>query len=389
MEEAIHFSDLLILMVVIWTAGKVFRALKLPVVFGELLGGIIVGPLLLNIIDPGSDVIRILAELGIFFLMLHTGLETNPDDLLKSSKKSFFIALGGVILPMLGGYYVSRAFGMSVETAFFIGMGISISSIAITARIFKDCRLLKTSMAHVTLGAAVGDDIMALVLFSVALNLAETGSIELIPLLILVAKILAFFAIVILGGMKISPYLNRWIKFKNKGFTLTLIIALTMGWIAESIGLHMVIGAFLAGLFIREEVIDEITFKKIEDRVYGLSYGFFGPIFFASLAFHLDFTAFKTAPVFFLAIVAVAILGKLIGSGLPAKWLKMGNVESLIVGLSMNNRGAVELIIASIGLQQGIIDANVFSILVMMAFITTIISIVTVPMAAKRLPAHR
>lgn len=166
-----------------------------------------------------------------------------------------------------------------------------------------------------------------------------------------------------------------------------MIIALLMGLVAEAIGLHMIIGAFLAGLFIREEVLDEKVFAKIEDRIYGMSYSFFGPIFFASLAFHLDFSAFHSAPLFMIAVVGVAILGKILGSWMVTVCLKMKTIESLAIGLALNNRGAVELIVASIGLQMGIIDQDIFSILIIMAFTTTVISIIAFQPVAKRLKA--
>jgi Kef-type K+ transport system membrane component KefB len=158
-----------------------------------------------------------------------------------------------------------------------------------------------------------------------------------------------------------------------------------MGLIAEAIGLHMIIGAFLAGLFIREEVLDEKVFAKIEDRIYGMSYSFFGPIFFASLAFHLDFSAFKTVPFYLIAVLVVAILGKILGSWMITAFYKMKTMESLAIGLALNNRGAVELIVASIGLQMGIIDQDIFSILIIMAFVTTILSIVAFQPVARRL----
>ncbi|QQR83951.1 cation:proton antiporter [Candidatus Peregrinibacteria bacterium] len=103
-----ELNDLLILMVVVWTAGKIFRSFHLPIVFGELVGGVIVGPALLGIVPADSEVIKVIAELGIFFLMLHSGLETNPEELLKASKKSIFVALGGVLLPFVGGYWAAR-----------------------------------------------------------------------------------------------------------------------------------------------------------------------------------------------------------------------------------------------------------------------------------------
>ena len=376
--------NLLILMVVVWTAGKIFRSLRLPVVLGQLLGGILVGPALLGLVDPTSETIKVLAELGIFFLMLHAGLETDHREILQSSKRSFLVALGGTILSFVGGYYVARWFGQPYIASLFIGMGLSVSAIAMAARVFKDCKIMNTRAANVTLGAAVMENILALILFSVIINLAEQGEVQLLPLVFLLLKVTAFFAIVIFAGIRFSKFLNKILYFGNKGFTLTLIIALLMGLIAEAIGLHMIIGAFLAGLFIHEEVLDKRVFDKIEDRVYGLSYGFFGPIFFASLAFHLDFEIFTTAPLFLIAIIATAIFGKVIGSGIIAKFEKLKNIESLIIGFGMNNRGAAELVIATIGLQMGIINQKVFSILVAMAFVTTIFSILaTSPLARK------
>ena len=368
-------------MVVVWVAGKVFRALKWPVLFGELLGGIIVGPMVLNLVDPSSEVITVLAELGIFFLMLHSGLETDPHELFKSSKRSLLVAIGGVILPFMGGYFVSLYFGQTNTEALFIGMGLSITAIAISVRLFKEYNISKTVTAHVTLGAAVIDDIIALMLFSMVLSLVETGNIDPMTVLFLLGKILLFFGIVIFGGMKISKYMGKFLR--KKGFTFALIVALILGIIAEWIGLHMIIGAFLAGLFIREEILDAKTFNKIEDRIYGLSYSFLGPIFFTSLAFNIDFTAIFTRPWFLAAILVVAILGKVIGSGGMAYLQKIPARKSLVIGLAMNSRGAVELIIASIGLKQGIIGQDVFSILVIMAFATTMFSIFAIKPFAK------
>jgi len=376
-----QFQTLLILMVVIWVAGKVFRALNLPVLFGELLGGIIVGPMVLNLVDPNSEVIKILAELGIFFLMLHSGLETDPHELFKSSKRSLLVAIGGVLLPFIGGYFVSLYFGQTQTEAMFIAMGLSTTAIAITVRLFKEYKMSKTVTAHVTLGAAVIDDILALMLFSIVLSLIETGNVDSVSILLLLAKTVIFFGIVIFGGMKISKYMGKFLR--KKGFTFALIVAIVLGLIAEKMGLHMIIGAFLAGLFIREEILDKKTFNKIEDRIYGLSYSFLGPIFFTSLAFNLDFTAIFTRPWFLLSIILVAILGKVIGSGGMAYLQKIPARKSLLIGLAMNNRGAVELIIASIGLQKGIIGQDIFSILLIMAFATTMFSIFAIKPLAK------
>lgn len=378
-----NFETLLILMVVIWLFGKIFRMMKLPIIFGELVGGIIVGPLVLNLVQPDNEVVKVLSEFGIFFLMLHSGLETDPAELFRASKKSMLIAVGGALLPFFGGYAVSIWFGQSFESALFIGMGLSITAIAISVRLFKDYKIQRSKVAHITLGAAIIDDIIALVLFSVVLSIAKQGHILWSDIGIMLAKVIAFFGIVLYVGHKTSKYFPKFLA--KKGFTVTLIVALVLGLTAKAIGLHVILGAFIAGLFIREEIVEEKVYRKIEDRIYGLSYSFFGPIFFASLAFYLDFSALIIAPWFFVAILSVALFGKIIGAGGMALLQKMSWNDSCIIGIAMNSRGAVELIIASIGYQEGIIGKDVFSVLVLMAFATTLISIFSMKPFVKRM----
>lgn len=374
-------------MVTVWAAGKVFRSIGLPIIFGELLGGIIVGPMVLGLIHPGSHIVEILAELGIFFLMLHSGLEADPHELFKSSKKSALIAIGGIIVPFVLGYMVAIAFGQPMVPALYIALCLSITAIAVAARLLKDYNIQKTRAGHITISAAIINDIIAFVLFSLIISLHHNGQVEPFEMLLLIGKILLFFGVVIFAGMKLSMHMDK--ALKNKGFTFALTVALGLGLFAEYIGLHMILGAFLAGLFVREEIVDPKVFRKIEDRIYGLSYGFLGPIFFTSLAFHLDFTAISTVPWFLGAILLVAVVGKLLGAGIPALLQKLSFHESVIVGLAMNNRGAVELIIASIGLEQGIINQDIFSILVVMTFATTLFAIVAMNPVVKHLRPKR
>jgi len=373
-ESGLDFTSLLSLMVVVWLFGKVFKELKLPIIFGELIGGVIVGPMALGIVSHDSEFIKILSELGIFFMMLHAGLETDPKELFASSKKSILIALGGIFLPFIGGFSASYfLFDQNVVSSLFIGMSLSITAIAVSVRLFKDCKISNSLAAHTTLSAAIIDDILAFILFSVVLGIAENSGVVFANVFMDILKIVLFFAVVLYLGNKTSKYLPKFLK--KKGFTFTLIIALALGLIAEKIGLHSILGAFLAGLFIREEIVDKKIFAKIEDRVFGISYSFLGPIFFASLAFSLNFSAFINEPVFLLVILIVAIVGKIVGAGGLAYLQGLSLRDSLIIGVSMNSRGAVELIIASIGLERGIIDKSVFSVLVLMAFVTTLVSI--------------
>ncbi len=325
-------------------------------------------------------------ELGIFFLMLHAGLESNPNDLFKALKLSGIVAIVGTFLPFLLVYLLATAHGYSQMESLLMGVVSSITSIAVTARMFKDNKIMKSKVANVTMGAAIIQDIFGLVIFSVLLGVNENGSSGFNPdeILFLLCKIVGFFAVVLIIGQVFFKQIHRILYEGNKGFTFTIIIALAFGLFAEYIGVHIIMGAFLAGLFIREEVIEPRLFNKIEDRVFGVSYSFLGPIFFASLAFNLDFAAVQTAPLFVVMAIFASVVGTIIGGGMAAKSLGMSKLESLSVGLAMNNHGVVELVVATIGWERGIISAEVFSILVIMAFIPTIIAIIGLrPLAGK------
>jgi Kef-type K+ transport system membrane component KefB len=372
-----EIESLFLIMAVVWGTGMVFRRLKLPILLGELLAGLVFGPALFGVFQD-NETIRVLAELGIFFLMLHAGLETNPKDLLHSSKASVAIAAGGVVLPLLLGYGVAIYFGYSGIQAAFIGLALSITAISVTTKIFKDFKFSKSKIAHLVMGAAIIDDIVAFLLLSIILGIvAGGGVIAPLEILWLVGKVVLFFGGVILAGTKFIPVFNKIFSDKGyKAFTFTLIIALAFGVFAEQIGLHYILGAYLAGLFVKEEIIHPEVYRKIEDRLFGLSYSFLGPIFFVSLGFHVDFGVFSdpVALPFLIAITAAAIIGKVVGAGGMAYFSGQKTKESMIVGFSMNGRGAVELILAVIGLELGLIDETIFSVLVFMAFFTTLMT---------------
>ncbi len=378
-----EMESLLILMVVIWVAGKIFRFLSLPVLFGELLGGLLVGPVVFGVIPADSEVIEILAEFGIFFLMLHTGLETDPRQLFKSFRKSLAIALGAIGISFLAAFLISLSFGFPYHQALFLAIGLSASAIAISIRVFKDMGKQDSRVAQTVLGAAVSSEIIVLILFSIVLRVIEDGSVTVMDVSWVLARVVGFFAIVILAGMKLQKYTTK--IFRDKGFTLTLIIALFLGLLAEKIGMHMIIGAFLAGLFIHAEILDDKIYNKIEDRVFGLSYSFLGPVFFATLAFHLDFAVFEEKPWLFIALFLSTFIGKTLGAGIVARALRFKKEKALTIGLAMTSQGVVDLVIASIGLQLGIINEEIFSLILAVAFLATFVSIFSLKPLAKHI----
>jgi Kef-type K+ transport system membrane component KefB len=376
--------NLLLVMVIIWTTGVLFRKIKQPPVLGELFAGIIFGPPVLGIIQPDAT-LKVLSELGVFFLMFYAGLETDPYELKHQWRRSLLVAAGGFILPFISGYLICIFIGTSQIQALFIGMALSITAIAVNARILTDLKLINFRVTPVIIGASVIDDILCLAVFTVIIDLSSGAAFSLLKVLFVFCKVLVFFGAAHVIGIILYPKLKEYFASKEaKGFTFAMIMALCFGVLAELAGLHIILGAYLAGLFVREEIFKRVLYRKIRERFVGITYGFLGPIFFVSLSFHVTFTILETHLPLLLILLLTAILGKLLGAGGFALLGRMNIGEAAVVGTAMNGRGAVELIIASIGLELMIINDVYFSILVFIAFITTLIPPIALSILLKR-----
>jgi Kef-type K+ transport system membrane component KefB len=385
MEPKIIINIILILLVA-WLLGDLFQRLRLPRLLGELVAGLLLGPPLLGWVQP-QEGLTILADLGVFFLMFYSGMEMDPRELLEHFWISLAVAVGGFILPFAAGYGVAVWFGATTFQALFIAMGLSVTAIAVQARVLQEMEIHHSKVGHIIIGAAIVDDILALVTFSVLTGLAKTGSVDPVSILTVIGEVAAFFGGTILAGQFLLPRLTRRLKDREaKGFTFALISALIMGYLAELVGLHLIIGAFLAGQFVRKEVIEPGLYQKLNDRFFNIIYGFLGPIFFVSLSFEVTLNLPVHDWLFLAAVVGVAIMGKVVGCGLPVLFFQRDWREALVIGLGMNGRGAVELIVAkeiillsATLLSQGIIGSPLlteaqFTILILMAFITTLIA---------------
>ena len=377
--------NLLMVMVIIWTTGVLFRIIKQPPVIGELLAGFIFGPPVLGIIQP-DETLHVLSELGIFFLMFYAGLETDPFELKRLTKTSLIVAAGGFILPFFLGFGVCLLLNLSYIQAMFIGMALSITAIAVNARILTDMHLTRFRVTPVIMGASIIDDVLSLALFTIVIELAAGGgSLIGTHLIILILKVAAFFGLSHVIGIIIYPKLGKYFSSREaKGFTFALIMALLFGVLAEMAGLHIILGAYMAGLFVREGIVSKELFQKINDRFVAITYGFMGPIFFVSLSFHIDFTILTTHPLLLTTLLLAAVVGKVAGAGGGALLGQMNKGEAMVIGAAMNGRGAVELIIASIGLELAIINDTYFSILVVIAFFTTMMAPVSLNLLCEK-----
>ncbi len=373
--------------------GNILERLGQPNIIGELLGGIIVGPIALLIFsvpfeghslleywDPSviEKEITILIDIGMVMVMLIAGLGTELEELVKSSKYSLLTAVGGVFFPFFLGYFTGRLFHYEPITSMFLGASLSITAVAVSAKSLYDLNLLRTRIGNTIMGAAVIDDIIGILILSVLLNIIEHAELpSLFNLVFIISKSIAFLVISGAVGLRIVPTILRRLRL-TKEFKLgsILLIVLTYAVAAKISGLHEIIGAFVAGLILRKT----LTNTEVEELVtWGL--GFFGPLFFGWIGFVVRLHPLLN--IFCYVVITTACIGKVAGCGLGAYISGLTKKEALSVGMGMNGRGAVELVLAGVGLEYGVITQDLFSIIVVMAFITTILTPIGLKMTAR------
>ncbi|MBI2849901.1 MAG: cation:proton antiporter [Chloroflexi bacterium] len=343
-------------------------------VVGIILAGIIVGPSLLGMVTY-TDFVETLAHLGAVVLLFTIGLEFNIKDIAKLPY--FVIAMFGIIVPALGGFFLASLFGYEFNASVFVGTALTATSIAITANVLKEMGKLQIDAAKAIIGAAVIDDVLALLALSVSEGLVG-GELSIMSLLGTAGKAIGFIVIGILIGQTVLRgliiRLDRtqiaW-KYHETIFIFAIMIAFLYALAAEAVGLSAIVGSFMAGAsFGGVKLTRGQIFREGAEHLQII----FASIFFVSLGVIMDLH-FVTWNVlwFVLALSAVAILTKLIGCGLPALIQRIGFRDSLIVGIGMVPRGEVAMIVALIGLGQNLIDQSTYAALILMSLLTTII----------------
>ncbi len=344
-------------------------------VIGLILVGLLVGPSVLGWITY-TDFVRSLAHLGAVILLFVIGFEFNMKDILHP--RNFAIAAVGVIVPWIGGWWLAVLFGFDSASAIFVGTACTATSIAITANVLKELGKLQTEAAKAIIGAAVIDDVLALLVLAISMDVVG-GSFSYLSLGIVTVKAVAFIVIAGAFGLFViskflvrldaTPFVRKYPEFI---FIFAMMLAFLYAMFAELVGLSAIVGAFIAG----------VSFKDVElHQSHSLKEGaeylqiIFASIFFVSLGIIADLHQVTPEIVLFLAaLTVVAILTKVIGCGIPAKLGGLCGKDSLIVGFGMAPRGEVAMIVALIGLEAGIIGQGVYVALVLMSLLTTIIT---------------
>ena len=343
-------------------------------VVGIILAGIVVGPSLLGLVTY-TDFVATLAHLGAVVLLFTIGLEFNIRDIAKI--RYLVIALAGVIVPALGGFFLAGLFDFDFNASVFIGTALTATSIAITANVLSEMGKLQTETARAIIGAAVIDDVLALMALSVSEGLVS-GELSTVSLLITAAKAVGFIVVgIFIGRIVLNRLLVRLDntkichRYPESVFIFTIMVAFLYAMGAEFVGLSAIVGSFLAGAsFAGVKLTRGKAFREGAEHLQII----FASIFFVSLGVIMDLHAVKLSLLWFiLALTAIAILTKIIGCGIPALFQRMGIRDSLVVGVGMVPRGEVAMIVALIGFSQNLIDQSVYTALILMSLLTTII----------------
>ncbi|MDX1711011.1 MAG: cation:proton antiporter [Rhodovibrionaceae bacterium] len=381
-----------------------------PSSLGEIAAGIVLGVLAtLFAVDlpwlampRDSEAIAIVAQGGIFMLLLAAGVEMDIKEIREHSREAFLVALGGMLVPLAAGYLLAVSVlpegpGRHIQ-ALVVGVALAISAIPVAAKVFMDFGLLHHRVGETVIAAAVIDDVLGLVLLAIVTSLiAAGGVVDAAQLGLLLAQIVVFFAVTAAIGHWLCPHMWAWAhRQKAVALPLTLLIALALGFgvLAELLSMHFVLGPFMAGLFFDRARVGEQLYEHVRHVVDMVTFGFLAPVFFASIGLQLDLEAVVATPIFLAALIVIAFLGKVFGAGLPAYWSGFTRRESLAVGVGMSGRGAVEIVVAGIALQAGVFATqkgeaildNMFSALVITAVATTMLTPVLLRPICRRLP---
>ena len=356
--------------------GLVTKKLHMPQVVGALLAGLILGPAALDILHE-TDFIEQVASIGVIVLMFTAGLETDINELKKTGKVSFFVAIMGVVLPLIGGFLASHFFtdstgGTALLENIFIGIILTATSVSITVETLKELGKLNTRAGNTILGAALIDDILGVVGLTLITSMADP-SVNVGKVLL---KIVLFFVFVAIIGVIFHFVFMKWVGSYERDLRRFVIVAfsicLLLSFIAEEFfGVADITGAFIAGLIISNT---EKT-HYINARFETLSYMLLSPIFFASIGIKVKITDMNSKIIIFtILLLIIAVLTKILGCALGAKLCKYNTREALQIGTGMVSRGEVALIVASKGIAVGLMNPKFLAPIVIVVVITTIIT---------------
>lgn len=361
--------------------GEVFERLGIPVIVGELLLGVAIGALLPQILRSGQ-VFQVIAQLGVIILLFSVGLETPVDNLLKVGGTATLVAVLGVIFPFLLGLGLAVYLGYPTAQGVFLAASMVATSVGITARVLSDLGVIAHKESQIILGAAVVDDILGLFLLAIVTSF-RSGGISFIGIGVLLFEVLAFVAGSLYIGTRLAKrhgHLLDRLKINRGPLVVALIVCLGLSYLAGLIGMAAIVGAFLAGV-IFAEIGEGMELKNQLAPIYE----FLVPFFFVTIGAKVRLEQLASPAILKLAaaVVALAIMGKVLGCGLAA--INLGRASVIRIGVGMVPRGEVGIIVALMGLTLGAISQSMYTVIIIMSIVTTMLSPMFIKWAFREL----
>jgi len=380
------FLQFAIAIVIIIIAAKLggYLSFKLgqPSVLGELMVGIILGPSVFNLLSLPifsdthlADSIEHLAEVGVLLLMFLAGLDLHVSDLARSGKVAAFAGVLGVVVPLGLGLGLGLLFSMDFNSAFFLGLVLSATSVSISAQTLMELKVLRSRVGVGLLGAAVFDDILVVLGLSIFVALVQSGSGGLGSALLIALRMVLYMGVAYAIGALLLPRLSHLVDRLeiSKGLiAFAFVVLLFFAWTAEIMGgMAAITGSFLAGLLLSRSRVKE----RIESGISTLAYSVFVPVFFVNVGLIANAREINAQTFWlFIIMILVAVVGKIAGAGLGALWSGFSRLESLQMGVGMMSRGEVGLIVASVGITQSILPQELFAVIVGVVIVTTLLT---------------
>ena len=380
-------SSLLLVLVCARLVGRLFKQFNQPEIVGEMIAGMVLGPSILNVVQPNDELSGI-SELAVFLVVLSAGLEMNFKDVVNSFRgKTIIIAVLGFIVPLASGLAVGYMFDLDMMRSIFLALCISITALPVTVHILKSMNMLNTDVAKFAIAASIFNDVTALLALGVVINLpSQQSAIEVVLSVLnagwkLIALGVGIFTFnwllqkLISSGLDISVKTKRFISIVGTEaiFGFVVLFVLVFGFFSEAMGFHFVIGAFFGALMIEKKFLAPEHYENFEHTLNSITGGFLAPVFFAFLGLQFFIGAIESV-LFVVVVLLVSILSKVVAGYVGGRIVKFDHNTSMLLGSILNGRGVMELVIAGIAYDHGFIDQGLFSVLVLMGVVTTLMT---------------
>jgi Kef-type K+ transport system membrane component KefB len=380
-------TSLLILIIVARLFGQIFQRFNQPAIVGEMLAGVLLGPSVLNLIHANAALSGV-SELAVFLIVLSAGLEMNFKDIVDALRgKGIVIAILGFVIPLAAGMIVGVVFQLDVMRTVFLGLCVSITALPVAIRILQSFKLLDSDIASYSVATAIFNDIAALLALGVILNLPVQGSLRTVGISILGTswKLVALGCFILGFNLLLQKVIEKGIHIERIAenlldalgnealFGILVLFVLAFGSVSEALGFHFIIGAFFGALLIDPKYFFASRYHELDRTLRSVTEGFLAPVFFAYLGLEFNVGA-MTSVSFVTVVLAVSIGSKILAGWLGGRLIGLSEARSLGIGIILNGRGVMELVIASIAYDLGFIGQGLFSTLVLMGVVTTMIT---------------